>query len=594
MRWKGHVLTAETVSLEETIRSEVDAERLQRHLEHFSTLFRDSGTEDERQAAAYLVRQLTDYGLSPETLTFRSYISWPRDGFLRVHNDDGTVLEAPTRTRSFGGSTPADGVTAELIFVPFAEPAKGEMIFSHRAVAGDYSGLDVAGKIVVTADGGPDGIRRAHEHGAIAHIHIWPSDEDAIHEMIATPIWGTPTTQTASRIPSIPALGIKHQDGNLLKERLNVGSLTVTVISNVETSWVDLPLVVADIPGTGSDTFLLVGSHIDSWYEGITDNATGDAALLEMARVLSGHREHLRHGVRFAWWPGHSTGRYSGSTWYADTHFMELRERALGYLNIDSPGSRGATIWDCRYNCGEIEALTASVVKELSGQEPNIRRPLKAGDQSFLGVGLPSLGAFRMLPIDHPDRKAVGGCGGGWWWHTPADTLDKADKTVLAEDTQVYVTMTLRMCVPELHPYDFVPVAEDFIARMEGYREAAGEHFDFEDAMTRAEAFRISALALREVAAGMGPGQTERFNTLHLRLSRALNPVLFTIAGPYEFDPALQMPVLPGLARTSELPTLAGSEYEFLKTELVRQRNRIADTLQTAVELIDEAIRQTQ
>jgi hypothetical protein len=67
--------------------------------------------------------------------------------------------------------------------------------------------------------------------------------------------------------------------------------------------------------------------------------------------------------------------------------------------------------------------------------------------------------------------------------------------------------------------------------------------------------------------------------------------MLFTIAGPYEFDPALQMPVLPGLARTSELPKLTGNTYEFLKTELVRQRNRIADTIQAAVELIDEAIR---
>ena len=83
---------------------------------------------------------------------------------------------------------------------------------------------------------------------------------------------------------------------------------------------------------------------------------------------------------------------------------------------------------------GEIEHITAAVVAELSGQRPNIRRPLRAGDQSFLGVGLPSLGAFRMLPLDHPDRKAVGGCGGAYWWHSPEDTLDKADAAILAED----------------------------------------------------------------------------------------------------------------------------------------------------------------
>ncbi len=583
-------MVTEPSTLEANARDAVDAQRLQKDLEHFSTLFRDSGTEDERRAADYLVQQLKEAGLEPDTLVLPSYISWPREGSLHVHEADGSRMEIAARTRSFGGATDQDGITAELVFIPFAQPAKGEMIFSHRAVAGDYSGKDVAGKIVVTADGGPDGIRRAQEHGALAHIHIWPSDEDAIHEMIATPVWGTPTTRTAGRIPAIPALGITHNDGNELERRLEEGPLTVTVVSNVETEWVELPLVVADIPGTESDKFLMVGSHIDSWYEGITDNATGDASVLEIARVLSQHRDKLRHGVRFAWWPGHSTGRYSGSTWYADTHFMELRNRALGYLNIDSPGSRGAEIWDCRYNCGEVEAVTAKAVDELSGQQPNIRRPLKAGDQSFLGVGLPSLGAFRMLPVDHPDRKAVGGCGGGWWWHTPADTIDKADSEVLAEDTRLYVTMTLRMCTPELHPYDFVPVADDFISRMREYQAAAGDHIDLGDALQFAEAFRTQATELRDRVADATGDQVDTFNRLHLRLSRLLNPVLFTIDGPYEFDPALQLPVLPGLARTAELPNLERNDYGFLKTELQRQKNRIMDTLQTASEMIDDTL----
>jgi N-acetylated-alpha-linked acidic dipeptidase len=583
-------MVTEPSTLEAVARDAVDAKRLQQDLDHFSTLFRDSGTEDERRAAAYLVDQLKGTGLQPKVLELPSYISWPRGGSLHVHEDDGSRIAVPARTRSFGGATDANGITAELVLIPFAEPAKGEMIFSHRAVAGDYSGKDVTGKIVLTADGGPDGIRRAQEHGALAHIHIWPSDEDAIHEMIATPVWGTPTTRTADRIPAIPALGITHNDGVALQSRLEKHPLTVTIVSNVETEWVDLPLVVADIPGTESDKFLMVGSHIDSWYEGVTDNATGDASVLEIARVLSEHREHLRHGVRFAWWPGHSTGRYSGSTWYADTYFMELRNHALGYLNIDSPGSRGAEIWDCRYNCGEVEAVTAQAVDELSGQQPNIRRPLKAGDQSFLGVGLPSLGAFRMLPVDHPDRKAVGGCGGGWWWHTPADTIDKADSEVLAEDTRLYVTMTLRMCMPELHPYDFVPVAEDFISRLRDYQDAAGDHFDLGDALQYAETFRAQTEELRNLVENASDTQVEMLNRLHIKLSRLLNPVLFTIDGPYEFDPALQLPVLPGLARTAELQALEGNDYGFLRTELQRQSNRIMDTLESATELIRDTL----
>ncbi len=571
---------------EQGLRDAVSAERLQAHLVRFSELFRDSGTADERAAAAYLVDQLRGFGLEPITHTFDSWISWPRDGTLSIRSGERR-LEIAVRTRSFGGHS--DGVTAELVHVPFAAPGKGEMIFSHRAVAADYSGINVTGKIVLTGDGGPDGIRRAQERGAIAHVHIWPSDEDAIHEMIATPVWGTPTPESAARVPRIPALGLTSADGARLADLLVAGPVEAYLTSHVETVWTELPLVTVDIPGLDSDRFLLVGSHIDSWYEGITDNATGDAALLEMARVFAGQRASLRHGLRFAWWPGHSTGRYSGSTWYADAFFDDLHANALGYLNIDSPGPLGAAIWDCRYNCGEIEAITGTVVRELSGQEPNLRRPLKAGDQSFLGVGLPSLGAFRMLPVDHPDRKAVGGCGGGWWWHTPHDTLDKADAALLAEDTRLYATLADRMCQPRRHPYDFVPVADDFVSHLTQYGDAAGERFPLGDVIELARQFREAATRLNARA---GAVQTEEeiaaVNQVGIDLSRLLNPVLFTIAGPYEFDPALQMPVLPGLARAAELATLdpASSEYRFLRTWLVRQRNRVADTLRQANRIV--------
>lgn len=583
------MVDATLTTLEQALRDEVSAERLKAHLEVFSRLFRDSGTEDERRAAEYIAERMREYGVATEILEFDGYISWPREGTLTVFDDKGGAQQIPVRTRSFGASTPPEGIEAELVFIPFNKPANGEMIFSHRAVAGDYTGRDVRGKIVLTADGGPDGVRRAQERGALAHIHIWPSDEPVIHEMIATSIWGTPTRDSAPRIPRIPALGVTHADGERLREMCEAGTVRVRITSDVHTAWMRLPLVVADIPGSEPNTFLLVGAHIDSWYEGITDNATGDAALIEMARVLSKYREHLRHGVRFAWWPGHSTGRYAGSTWYADTHFMELRKYCLGYLNIDSPGVRETEIWDCRYNCGEIEHLTRAAVKELTGQDPNVRRPLKAGDQSFLGVGLPSLGAFRMLPIDHPDRKAVGGCGGGWWWHSPEDTLDKADPEILADDTRLYVTMTARMCVPALHPYDFVPVANDFINHLRDFQDVGGAHLDLTPAQQQADLFREAALRLREKAARVA---AEGSDPTHLNagmraLSRILNPALFTIAGAYEFDPALQLPVLPGLAPVQELATLdpESDDYRFLRTQLLRQRNRIEDALMQATAL---------
>ncbi|HMM42571.1 MAG TPA: M28 family peptidase, partial [Thermomicrobiales bacterium] len=575
-----------TRQVADALAADVSAERLQEHLNVFATLFRDSGTADERRAAEYIRDRMAEYGVRTEILEFDSLISWPREGTLAVLDGQGNEAEqVAARTRSFGASTPEGGVDAELVFVPFEQPEAGAMIFSHRAVAGDYRGLDVRGKIVLTMDGGPDGIRRAEERGAAGHIHIWPSDEAVIHEMIGASVWGTPTPESARRLPSIPVLGVGNADGMRLAGQCQSGTMRVRMTSNVHTAWMRLPLVVADVaPGAGDadGRFLLVGAHIDSWYEGVTDNATGDAALIEAARVLQAHRDGLRYGVRFGWWPGHSTGRYSGSTWYADTRFAELRERCLGYLNIDSPGVRETEIFDCRYNMAEVEHITRDVVERLSGQQPNIRRPLKAGDQSFLGVGLPSLGAFRMLPTDHPDRKAVGGSGGAYWWHSPEDTLDKADADILADDARIYVSMTAALCVPERHPYDLRASANDFLAHLGELQKVAGQHLDLTAALNAAGRYRDAAERLVAAADSV---ESAAYNDAVVRVTRIVNPALFTIDGPYEVDPALQMPVLPGLAPLRELATMdpESDEYRFLRTALVRQQNRVEDALVAAV-----------
>lgn len=59
--------------------------------------------------------------------------------------------------------------------------------------------------------------------------------------------------------------------------------------------------------------------------------------------------------------------------------------------------------------------------------------------------------------------------------------------------------------------------------------------------------------------------------------------------GPYEMDPALQMPVLPGLAEAQKLGQLQPdtNEYGFLRTKLVRQRNRVHDALLQACDVAE-------
>lgn len=57
--------------------------------------------------------------------------------------------------------------------------------------------------------------------------------------------------------------------------------------------------LIADLPGaTRPEEIVLVGAHFDAFFAGADDNTSGVAAMLEIARVLSGHR--FERTIRFA------------------------------------------------------------------------------------------------------------------------------------------------------------------------------------------------------------------------------------------------------------------------------------------------------
>lgn len=68
------------------------------------------------------------------------------------------------------------------------------------------------------------------------------------------------------------------------------------------------------------------------------------ASILEMARILQKQQGTFQRGIRFAWWSGHSYGRYPGSTWYADRFWADLDEHGVACTNLDGDGRRGSRI----------------------------------------------------------------------------------------------------------------------------------------------------------------------------------------------------------------------------------------------------------
>lgn len=96
--------------------------------------------------------------------------------------------------------------------------------------------------------------------------------------------------------------------------------------------------VLAETRGRASNV-VMAGAHLDSvpGTHGINDNASGSAALLEIAERMAERTKSPRNRVRFAWWGAEEVG-ILGSQHYVD-HLAEHRPKALRrialYLNFD-------------------------------------------------------------------------------------------------------------------------------------------------------------------------------------------------------------------------------------------------------------------
>jgi N-acetylated-alpha-linked acidic dipeptidase len=570
-------------SFEQKVLASVDAGEMWQTVEGLSHIERISGQAGEYESVDWLVKKLTEYGVPHEVLEFDAYLSFPIRASLRVLGP--VEKEFRAKTRAFGASSPAEGLDGELVFVP----SKVAGIGFQSAQENQYEGYDVRGKIVLSPRGGPDGVYDAMRAGAIAHIHYWPSSEDAIHEMISTTVWGTPTPESAERIPTIPSISVNNENGAYLRELCQAGPVRVRLNARTETRWCRERMPVATIPAAGNpDEYFLVGGHLDSWYAGITDNATGDAAMLELARVLNEHRGELKRSVKIGWWVGHSYGRYAGSTWYCDTFFNDLRRNCVGYMDIDSPGVKGATIYDEITCMMENWHLAEGAIRDVAGVPAGRERPPRAGDYSFYGPGLPSM--FMLMGNRPKDQRfAVGGSGLGWWWHTEYDTIEWADPAVLAQDTRIYALAILRVIQSLVLPYRHTPVAEEIKAALDDIDGEVSGRFDFAPVFQALAALKSAAEA-GDAALGAIPAErAAAANRQILKVLRALIPINYTRCGEYDHDPAMEQPILPLMDDARKLAKLdpEGNDYRFLLNRLVRSRNHVVHAIETATEALN-------
>lgn len=557
-----------------TSSSPVDAARLWAHVEEFSRRTKHAGTPEELESLRYVEREIASYGYRTDIVMHDAYISLP--GHARVEALGKTMR---CNTHSFSLASPPGGLEAEVVYVG----------------AGRIDG-DVRGKILLFEGiANPGSTVAAREHGAAGEIHISPHEH--VHEMCISPVWGSPGDTDLGRLPSTAVVTVPFDEGEELKRACAAGSTSATIFADVDTGWRPTPILVAELPSEqdGDDEpFVLFTGHHDTWYLGVMDNGGANATMLEVARLCAEQRSEWKRGLRVIFWSGHSQGRYSSSTWYADHHWEELEARAVVHVNVDSTGGKGNTIVADTSAAAELADLAREALAEHAGQEFSGRRMSRAGDQSFWGIGVPSIfGNMSEQPARPGEANASAavfgggnrkGAGTGWWWHTADDTLDKLDAEILVRDTRIYQHVVWRLLTSPVPPLRYGAAARELAETLRDLQRAAGDALDLSLCLGRANELERRAAELDErVRAG-----DDVNGTLH-ELSRALVPVAYTNGDRFVHDPALAQQAIPALADAARLASLVpGSDaHRFLATRLQRSANHVAHALRRALEVLE-------
>lgn len=582
---------------EPSVVAAVSAENVRQHVEHITTRIpsRLAGSENGRRMAEYSAHALQDVGVVARVEELSALVSFPEPAELAVLHP--RALSIPAHT--LGHSVKTNGLTGALVYV-----GPGGFI--------QYEGKDVTGKVVLTelsySPARHEKQRIATLKGATGAIMMnWGRPEDtAVPFGSVKPAWGNPTPETMqTEMPTIPCIGIARKPGLELKALCERSGVRVRLKTAVENCWRPVQITVGEMPAGETGDFVVVGGHQDSWFgEAATDNAAGNACMIELARVFNERRHELKRGLVFGFWTAHETGTMAGSTWFVDRNWDKLRKHAVAYLLIDQPACTGTTRWGTASNF-ELKRFHQAIEQRMLGGRPYFwKRMHKGGDASFFGLGVPMM--YGMGAFTEAELEATADANLGWWHHSIECTRDKVDFAWMQEHLRLYAAYLWALCSATILPFDYSTVADEFHKRLsELARSPGATSIGLRGALDAAVSFRHAAGELDRLAdqwraryateARLDPAWANLLNETFKRLSRILIPLQSTVCGTYGHDPygyTPQSTMIPCLFRVTDLdrPGVSGEERAMLETQLVRDRNRVVDGLADASEVARRAV----
>ena len=562
--------------------ADVSGAEMMRHMQVFARWTKVAGTPEELESLRYVQGAMDGYGYRTTLLSHDAFISIPGPARIEALGRSLRCI-----THSFSRPSARQGTQGTLVDVGAGSEA-------------EFAAAEVRGRIVLV-DGiaNPAVTLRASQAGAIGQVHLSPHEH--LHEMCISPVWGSPTDEQTERLPRTVVVTIARDDGAALRAAMQRQSVTVALHAEVDTGWRKTPILIADMDGPavgGDEPYVLYSGHHDTWYYGVMDNGGANATMMEVARLAANQRAHWKRGLRVAFWSGHSQGRYSGSTWYADANWEEIERRCVAHVNVDSTGGAGNTVVADTGTAAELAPLAREAVRVRAGQELSGRRMARAGDESFWGIGVPAMfGNMGEQPATGAANASAAVFGGGarlghgtgWWWHTPDDLLDKIDEAILIRDTRIYLHAVWRLLTDAVLPLDWDEHANYLLAELSTLTKLLDGRFDLSVVTARAERLRKNASAMKHCTA-----PPERRNAALIAVSRALVPVDYSTGDRFGQDAALAQTAYPSLQPLRRLATLPADsdDAKHLTVRMMRARNRVAVALRDANTALENCLQE--
>ena len=393
-----------------------------------------SGSAQAQQAVEYVAGELKALGLEVklEKVIVPHWVRGEETAALTEFPGQAPGTEQKVILTALGGSvaTPPAGLNAEVIVVRDFEELKslgkervqGKIVLFNypfdKRMAAQGRGGEAYGEAVVYRGDGPSAAARL---GAVA----------ALIRSVGGAAYRLPhtgATRYADDAPKIPAAAVTEEDADLINALAPQGRLKMRLVLTPR----QLPdavsyNVIGDLKGSQNpEEIVIVSGHLDSWDlgTGAIDDAAGVAVSMQAANLVKQLGLKPRRTIRVIAWMNEENGLRGGTT-YAAEHAAEMRNH---FAAIETDGGADHPIGIYFGPRPELKAFLKPVAEVLKAGGAGMlehRDEIGADINPLLKRGVPNFS-----PIQ--DSRFYFN-----YHHSAADTLDKVDPHLLAENAAI-------------------------------------------------------------------------------------------------------------------------------------------------------------